>query len=179
VGLDYYRSLRILALAEVVRDDASSQYSLRRVMRWYSKAFHTPLHVVEELPLHDVLMHYYESHYEELNEAEGARIALHDELIELSMTDEERRAKALKDAQLEYEDYLFTAAVSETERKKAKAEFQSEGKTSKLETGTKTSPDIMSESPPDIKMTFMSESQLEEMIAADGLGGFDDLVGLK
>lgn len=50
--------------------ELDGEYQLRRIFRWYSKAFSTPLHVVEELPLHDVIQSYWEEHYEGLNENE-------------------------------------------------------------------------------------------------------------
>lgn len=47
-----------------------SDYQLRRVFRDYSARFHTPLHVVETLPLEDVLTHYWEAYYEEATKPE-------------------------------------------------------------------------------------------------------------
>ena len=50
----------------------------RRVSRWYSKTFATPLHLVDDLPRLDVLQAYYEDLYENLEDDK-----LHLELEEL------------------------------------------------------------------------------------------------
>lgn len=50
---------------DVVREP--EVYNLRYIFRWYSVTFHTPLHVVEQLPIEDILQHYYETQYEELD----------------------------------------------------------------------------------------------------------------
>jgi hypothetical protein len=62
-----------LAALQVVFDsrrkkpkEVDPEYYLRRIFRWYSKTFATPLHEVEELPLSDVLQHYWEEHYEDM-----------------------------------------------------------------------------------------------------------------
>lgn len=44
------------------------EFFLRKVFRWYSKTFVTPLDEVEDLPLADVLRHFYEYHFEEMLE---------------------------------------------------------------------------------------------------------------
>lgn len=58
--------IRVLALASVVKQNG--EYFLRYIFRWYSKEFATPLHVVESLPLEDILMHFYECRYEEMEQ---------------------------------------------------------------------------------------------------------------
>jgi hypothetical protein len=40
----------------------------RRIFRWYSKAFSTPLHEVDALPLDDVLLAYWEERFEEMED---------------------------------------------------------------------------------------------------------------
>lgn len=56
------RALQTLAMNAVVQED--EEYNLRYIFRWYSQRFHTPLHVVQSLPLYDILQHYYEVDYE-------------------------------------------------------------------------------------------------------------------
>lgn len=59
--------LRILALRNAARPElAPGEYRVRRVQRWYSKTFHVPLPDVADLPWEDVLLAWYESHYEEM-----------------------------------------------------------------------------------------------------------------
>lgn len=59
------RALQVLAIESIETPTAESAY--RGVCRWYSKAFHTPLKVVEEEldPVH-VLSHFFESNYSSL-----------------------------------------------------------------------------------------------------------------
>ena len=57
------RDIQILALDAVENTTFDSFY--RKVSRWYSKEFSTPLHIVESLdPIH-VLQHYYEERFGE------------------------------------------------------------------------------------------------------------------
>jgi hypothetical protein len=65
---------RLLALKDVLTGTA--EYQHRRILRWYSRTFATPLHDVEQLPLEYVLQHYYESFWEkaEPEELEEARV---------------------------------------------------------------------------------------------------------
>lgn len=74
-------------------DEVSPDYAVRKIMREYSKKFHTPLHVVYELPIEHVLRAYYEEVFEDLEDAD-----LESEAREMRMTEEEERAaKARKD----------------------------------------------------------------------------------
>lgn len=59
------RDLRLQAMHDVVREP--EVYNLRHIFRWYSQTFHTPLHLVEHLPIQDILQHYYETQYEDLD----------------------------------------------------------------------------------------------------------------
>jgi hypothetical protein len=51
-------------------DETPLDYQLRRIFREYSKRFHTPLHLVYEMPLEEVLIDYWEALYEELEPKE-------------------------------------------------------------------------------------------------------------
>lgn len=70
---DFLQSLQILALDAVVRPDWEAAY--RRICRWYSKNFCTPLHLVFTLPPDAVIQNYYEGLYEELEDEELAKVA--------------------------------------------------------------------------------------------------------
>lgn len=61
---------RLIALNTVLHPDTDPDYELRRIFRWFSKTFNTPLAQVYGLPLDEVLQHYYEARYEELEDAE-------------------------------------------------------------------------------------------------------------
>lgn len=47
-------------------------YTLRTIFRWYSKTFATPLHVVDTLPMEDVIRAYWEVQYEDMSDDERA-----------------------------------------------------------------------------------------------------------
>jgi hypothetical protein len=66
VDQDYVRTLRLIAMADVVLEPMS--YSLRQIFRWYSKEFFTPLQQVDDIPLEEVLQTYFECQYEEMEE---------------------------------------------------------------------------------------------------------------
>lgn len=64
----YLDAIRKVAMLSVKKPD--DQSALREIFREYAKTFYTPLHVVEELPLEFVLLHYYENKYNALEEEE-------------------------------------------------------------------------------------------------------------
>lgn len=67
--MDWLRFLRLIALRNVVVGrDQSAHW--RKVARWYSKTFATPLHVVDELPEFDVWQAYLEDRADGLDDAE-------------------------------------------------------------------------------------------------------------
>lgn len=62
-----FEAVRVIALRNVVKEN-NPDYFMRRVYRWYSKTFHTPLHVVDELPPEFILQHYWEEHFEDMED---------------------------------------------------------------------------------------------------------------
>jgi hypothetical protein len=70
-----------------------ADYRLRYINRWYSKTFHTPLHVVDDLPTEDVLIHFYECQFEDLEEAERLK-----SISELLESIDERKKRLLLEA---------------------------------------------------------------------------------
>jgi hypothetical protein len=103
-------SLNRIALARALKPD--SEGAVRRVMRWYSKTFSTPLHVVmEEIPLEDIWLAYFEEEYEGLSQFElQQRIALALE------TPEERKKRLAEEEAEEASERAFaemTAAAAQ------------------------------------------------------------------
>lgn len=62
------RNIKLVALRDI--RDQSATYLLRSIFRWYSEKFHTPLHIVDTLPLADLLQHYFEARYEDMSDEE-------------------------------------------------------------------------------------------------------------
>lgn len=69
MALSFDASLRILAL-QAVRSKTDWEARYRHVCRWFSKTFHTPLLEVYDLDDVFVWTHYYEHHFEEMEDDE-------------------------------------------------------------------------------------------------------------
>lgn len=67
----------------------------RRVARWYSMTFHTPLKLVNSIPWDELLTHYYESHYEQMPYNELIRLAK-ETLPDLAKEEEETNEEFIK-----------------------------------------------------------------------------------
>lgn len=108
-------SLRILALW-AVRNKTDWVTAYRRISRWYSTTFHTPLHLVADLDEAFVLQHYYEHVFESLDETDWRREAR--EAVETPAEREARLAAEL----IEDAEFLQKAAKGrrdyEAQRKK-------------------------------------------------------------
>ncbi len=173
MGLDFYKALRVLAFSEARATTSSNAYALRKVLRWYSKTFATPLHVVETLPVDDILQHYYESLYEDMDLEDEAR-----ELADLVMTEKEAAVAAEKLAKKTAEEDAFVKEVeAEEAARKAKAKTAPKAP-APPKPGRETDLPEAVAPPADIRMTFLSEDELERLDAEDGLGAIAPLVGL-
>jgi hypothetical protein len=87
--VDLLTAIQLSALEAVERPTHEACW--RRVARAYSKKFHTPLHMVDELPDEVVLQAFYEDMYSEMDPKE--RDAEVEALLE---TDEQRKERATK-----------------------------------------------------------------------------------
>lgn len=144
------RAIRIQALRDVLKEP--EEYQFRAVFRWYSKTFHTPLHLVERLPLEDVLQAYYEEQFEEMEEPE-----LHHEIDELTQTDEERQA-------------LKQSAETKSAADDEFIKFAQQQAAQTVKSLPVTKPSAVVEPEPDIKVNFIDSNLLEEFGDQDPLG---------
>ena len=145
-------------MRNVLAKESPNDYRIRKIMRWYSEKYHTPLHVVDTLPRHDVLVAYFESTYESLRDDPAKESVLNEEIQELINP----KDQAVDDA-ARAEEYLFQKKIEETEKNK-KSE------------PPKPKPVI---SMPDldggeVSMTFADINKLDELE-----GKTESLVGLK
>lgn len=169
-------SLRLVAMRAVIGGD--DEYNIRYILRWYSRSFHTPLHVVEsDLPLEEVLQHYFEVRYEDMPLEER-----HQEIQRLLETEEERRRKRrLEDAEdAEADDFVKLTekqiqGAPKTPMAQAASEIQSLAKNMQAAAGSipvptvpEVIPEIPEKLPPDIKMTFVDDDAFDELLD----GGF-------
>lgn len=116
------RAIRTIALRDVLKG-TSPDYHLRRVFRWYGEKFGMSPDAVADLPLIDVLQHYWEDYYETLRETNEAQFIADVQL--LGSTEEElAEAKRSEDA-LDAEAYQMSlrerARAAEEAKKKAEA----------------------------------------------------------
>lgn len=194
MSLEYYKALQVLALREVIKKEPSPAYRMRQIFRWYSETFHTPLHLVEELPLFDIMRHYYEANYEKLKEDP---VGLQEELIELSQNDEEAAAAKAKKDKEDFENWTFErdaeqeAKYQQAAKVKIMAAQAAKPKQQPVFSPPSASlrarmsaddapaaPDISKPPEPTIKMSFIGLDELEELSNSDGFG-IEPLVGLK
>ena len=134
--MDEYKLAQIEAANDILAQ--SDLYFYRKVCRWYSTTFHTPLTQVNSIPWDEILQHYYEHHYENLKYNDLLQLTK-DLLPEIAEKQEE-----------EMDDFLNN--LMEAERAK---------KTPKKQSLNKTPPDLKSNSkesptkqPPEIYKTF-------------------------
>lgn len=111
--MDLVEAVRMQALLSI--EEADFDYTYRKICRWYSFTFHTPLPMVEELPIPLVLQHYFEHTYEQINEHEYERV-----LNEAIETPEEREVRKQVEHKLSDEEFLKRAA-EESKRKQEEA----------------------------------------------------------
>lgn len=138
------------ALHAVMNGD--SAYQVRRILRWYSREFHTPLHVVEDLPLDDVIQVYFECEFEVLSAKDRLKRAA--DLIE---TEEERAARvAEEDAAANADEDFLAALAKKTGPGKQKLQSPAENPVALRGPEPKPpTPDL-----PEIEMVFDDEGNL-------------------
>lgn len=164
--MNYYMALRLRAMRAVTAPDEDAH--LRRIFRWYSQTFHTPLHQVEELPIVEVLQAFYEEKYEGMEEEDREK-----ELLELLETEEERAVR-LKDQDEQRADIFDFAKFTEAEvkrkeeQKKMKDLATDQAEKFKQVPETKL-PAPMGRIPEGVEMKFASAETFE-----DELEGFGD-----
>jgi hypothetical protein len=120
VGSGYFKALKTIALANVLAGDgAGDDYQERRVVRWYSRTFHTPVAAVEQIPLEDVLLAYYECGYEDMDpdEREKARVRLLESEEERRRRVDEEECQAMSDLEFERQTREAARAQAASGRK--------------------------------------------------------------
>ena len=158
----YELALRLVAMRNVLSKDAPQDYTHRVINRFYSMKFHTPLHVVDTLPRHDVLLAYYESIYSEMSEGGPEQEqALNTEIQNLI-----NPADATKEEAERVADFELIKMAEEEAIKKAK---EPQKPKPKLVVGPI---DLDEEGP--VSMSFADISKLDELEGTD-----EPLVGLS
>lgn len=180
--LDHLKAIRLLAFRAVEKPD--HEYILRNICRWYSREFYTPLSEVEAIPLETLLTHYFEVRYEQMTdeEREDIRVFLCERREERLKREAEEEIKAVDDAAFEAmvrEEAKAQEVKNAEERRKFPdraddapvvpvAIMGQNLPTTFAELNTKDTP--LRPLPPDIKMTFVPESELDNLDEWDLLG---------
>jgi hypothetical protein len=94
--------------------DGGVDYQIRHIQRWFSKEFSTKLEDVENMDPYEVLLHFFESHYEQQDEAD--REETYAKILE---TEEERSIRlSAEEEKTMADEELLRIVKAETERKK-------------------------------------------------------------
>ncbi len=110
----FIRAVQQIAMAGHLKPDVPAVY--RKICRYYSKEFNTPLHEVEQLPIYDVLLHFYEDRYENMEAQERDDIKK-----QLARTKPERDALEAEKEDETQSDEEWIRQLEEQEAAKAKA----------------------------------------------------------
>jgi hypothetical protein len=116
-------AIRLIALRDVyyarVGLADEHDYNLRRIFRWYSHHFHTPLHEVESLPITDVVRAYWEQRYENLDDE-----FLEDAVRQAAMTDEDLAAADRDDDEKDVDAYHARRKENEAKAGRLRKEIE-------------------------------------------------------
>lgn len=180
--MDLPEAIQLASLQAVLRHKQRKdnlldlEYTLRKIFRWYSKTFHTPLHEVDSIPLSDVLAAYWEEHYEELEDKdlEVERIRLIEDEEELKLRQIEEDANEVDVWEIGQEEKSAAEEIGAAATKLVEAvqhlkdeSFAGFSRSSGDETRLVNSlPGL--KALPDIKMSFASEDEVD--LDADTFG---------
>lgn len=169
--------IRILAIQAVTDEESDPEYKLRKIFRFYSSKFHTPLHKVQDLPLEEVLQAYFETIYETMESAD-----IDEEIKLLLETPEQKQARINKEAADQLADEEFLKQIKEENETKNTKEVPKTiddiAKISRVNEQMASPETTLPEGttlPPDINFKFVNADELEEEIARlDGMGDKDN-----
>jgi hypothetical protein len=88
----------LLIQTEAVNDilNGTNGYFYRKVIRWFSKTFNTPINQVNSTPWDEILQHYYEAHYEQMPKNDLIKLAK-EILPELAKAEQEETDRFIDD----------------------------------------------------------------------------------
>ena len=174
--IDYFEAIQLISLSNLYNlraDKATSrEYDFNRIFRSYSVKFHTPLYQVLQLPIHHVLTAYFDDLFESMDPDQI------DEVREdLLKSAEEREAdrEAADSDEVELDEVLNNVA-KEAQAMATKVEAMVKSGTKPLINNKGEVPlenPLVQQKKPDIKMTFLSEAQMQEQLNKDSLGLLD------
>ena len=138
-----YKALQIEAMFDILNQ--TDIYFFRKVCRWYSEKFHTPLHEVvsgDKIPWNDVLLHYYECQFEDIGYNNIYELAQQEYIPELA-------------EQFEKDNAAFAKALEEEQARTIEARNRKLGNKPKKED---KEPEMLDEKlPPPVRLNFEDE----------------------
>ena len=190
MGLDWPKSIQILALKEVISKEQSPEFGLRSIARWYSKTFATPLHLVYTLPTFDILQAHYEDTYDELSKTEEGELELKRIAGELSKSEEELElAKKEKDKdevyayKVEKDCVKDNRKIDETDlkerQKKAKQKLERDKRAAKTFDKALDQDSLNAKIDLEVPMALPEEEPMEFKMNFSGLDDIGDLDSLS
>lgn len=165
--MDLFEAIKVKALHSVLHPD--EEYFTRKLYRWYSKTFFTPLQEVYDLPLESVLRDWYEERFEALEEDERS-----EELaLVLETTDQKTERKSVEEQEKATEEDFAKMAEKANDIKLERPSLEKVVK--KLETLTdkiaemKTDP---AELPKDVEIRFENDdAEFEKLLDEPAIPG--------
>jgi primosomal protein N' len=149
--VDPVEAVRTRAMLDVL--DGDFRYQYRRICRWYSQKFFTPLPMVEALPDEDLLRAFFETQFEDMGKSARSKLAL-----EMTETAEETKAR-----KAEEDDKKAKKEAKKQLAKLAKDAEVAAAKIAELAKGEMAGPRKPKVAPPpEISMTFDSNGNLED-----------------
>lgn len=131
---DLIRAIKILALKAVKVPDYDAAY--RKICRWYSREFSTPLEAVYDIPEETVLREFFEDYYESIYKDKERAPELDVIIQQLSKKEEEVDTEAMEDE-----------AWAQEMQREIDEERRQAGE--KPQTKEQVNPNLKSEEPPD------------------------------
>ena len=164
------RALQVKALGSVLKPDYD--YLLRKVYRWFSRTYATPLDQAYEIPIEEVLQAWFEERYEGMDEADRE-----EEKVLLFETDRERAVRQNEEDRRKAEDedalLIVQASVLKQEEKEAKKKGEIAPTVPGAQIVSIPKQSLLNKPlPPDIKMTFLDPEEFESSL--EGLGDMDE-----
>lgn len=176
--MNYFDIIKINAMHSVLMGERDSEYELRKIFRWYSEKYHTPLEAVEDLPLEKVLQTYFEVRYAELAADANNEEAFIKEVRFLIENEEQRKARRKKELYEQEETQSADDKFFEEAQSEANKEVGSQNKDVPIQSQAvpiKDSQSAITEIEPDIELKFVDDEEMQiAMDKADNWGIFDD-----
>lgn len=97
-AFNYYKYLQLKAIDSIFNPDDT--YLQRKICRWYSKEFSTPLDKVFQIPFDTILTHYYENQFEQIPHNDLVDILVQDHISDLSDENNEELDAWLKSLEI-------------------------------------------------------------------------------